>query len=91
MEELLSLRKTLDRIDENLIELIAERFRITGEVGQIKKNNNLPSSDPERERQQMERISSLALKSGLDPEIARKVLRLLIDEAVRNHNRIKGD
>ncbi|MBN2625512.1 MAG: chorismate mutase [Spirochaetales bacterium] len=89
MDELKSLRDSLDRIDRSLIELIAERFRITGEVGQLKKRMNLPSTDRERERLQMERISALAEEYGLDPQIARSVLRLLIDEAVRNHNRIK--
>ena len=89
MKKLPELRETLDRIDQSLIELIAERFRITAEVGQLKKSENLPSSDPEREERQMTRISALAEEAGLDPQIARKVLRLLIDEAVKNHNRIK--
>ena len=89
MKKLLELRESLDRIDQNLIELIAERFRITGEVGLLKKKENLPSTDPERESRQMERISQIASDAGLDPEIARKFLRLLIDEAVRNHDRVK--
>jgi chorismate mutase len=89
MDELKALRDSLDRVDRSLIELIAERFRITGEVGQLKKRMNLPSTDRERERLQMDRISALAGDCGLDPEIAKKVLRLLIDETVRNHNRIK--
>ncbi|MDC7218808.1 MAG: chorismate mutase [Spirochaetales bacterium] len=90
MQELLELRKALDEIDDAIIGLVAKRFEVTEKVGILKKENNLPSTDSNREKEQAQRIRSLALFHNLDPEIAQKVLRLLIDETVKNHNKIKA-
>jgi chorismate mutase len=87
-ERLLDIRQEIDRIDENLIALLAERFVLTAEVGQIKRQAQLPPIDPIREAAQMHRITNLADEHDLDPVFAQKVLRLIIDEVVRLHQKI---
>jgi chorismate mutase len=89
MKELLELRDSLDKIDKSIIELVAQRFEVTKNVGLLKKEHNLPSTDSSREQSQMENIRAFAETQGLAPDIAEKVLRLLIDETVRNHNKLK--
>lgn len=91
MKELLELRETLDEIDKALIKLVARRFQVTKQVGILKKEKNLPSTDSTREKEQANRIRSIAKEAGLSPDIAVKVLRLLIDETVKNHDIIKGE
>ncbi len=84
------LRKQLDEIDEQLIGLLARRFAVTENVGNYKKQHNLPAIDLSREAAQFERIRKLAQNHGLDDAFARQMLRLIIDTVVANHKRILG-
>ena len=90
MKDLQQLRESLDNIDAALVCLLAERFKLTQEVGLYKKEHRLPPVDAQREQTQFERISQMAEKAGLDPEFARKFLRLTIDEVVKNHKALQG-
>jgi chorismate mutase len=48
-EVLASFRKSIDNIDAALIHMLAERFRITKEVGAHKARNGKAQADPGRE------------------------------------------
>jgi chorismate mutase/prephenate dehydratase len=50
------LRKKIDEIDDELLELLNRRARIVIEVGDIKKTEKLDFHSPSRERQIMERL-----------------------------------
>lgn len=89
-KDLNDLRESLDTIDQALIGLLAERFRITQKVGKYKSDHGLPAVDEAREAVQFARIERLARDCGLDPEFAAKMLRLIIDEVVENHEAMRG-
>lgn len=42
-------RQSIDRLDAILVYTLAERFKHTQSVGQLKATHNLPPSDPARE------------------------------------------
>lgn len=86
--DLQDLRKSLDNIDNALMHLLAERFRITHKVGLYKKAAGLPAVDEAREAAQFARIDALAKQTGLDPDFAARILRVIIDEVVAEHKRI---
>lgn len=86
--ELAALRGSIDNLDQALVCLLAERFRITQEVGHLKATKGLPPADPERERQQIARLRALAHAAGLDPEFAEKFLTFIVTEVVRHHEQI---
>lgn len=86
--ELLALRASIDNLDQALICLLAERFRITKEVGVLKATHGLPPADPDREKRQIERLRALADSAGLDPEFAEKFLTFIVTEVVRHHEQI---
>lgn len=88
--ELVEYRATIDNIDAALVHLLAERFRCTQKVGQLKARLNLPPADPEREAQQVARLQSLAADSGLDPVFAEKFLRFIVDEVIRHHEAVRA-
>jgi chorismate mutase len=83
--ELTRLRASIDNLDAALVYLLAERFRCTQQVGELKARVGLPPSDPAREQQQLTRLRRLATESGLDPVFAQKVLGFIIAEVIRNH------
>jgi chorismate mutase len=86
--DLEDLRKSLDNIDNALLYLLAERFRVTHKVGLYKKQHGLPPVDEAREAAQFARIDALAQQTGLDPAFAAKMLRLIIDQVVAEHKQI---
>ena len=83
--ELARARGTIDNIDAALIHLLAERFKCTQRVGDLKADIGLPPSDPEREAQQIRRLRALAEEAGLDPVFAEKFLSFIVEEVIRHH------
>ena len=89
--EILELRRSIDNIDAALVHLLAERFKTTRRVGELKALGGLPPADPSRDRQQIERLKSIAAGSGLDPEFAEKFREFIVSEVIRHHESIAAD
>lgn len=87
-EELQRLRGSIDNMDSMLVHLLAERFKVTQRVGELKARSGMPPADPEREARQIERLRALAVESELDPEFAEKFLTFIVREVVRHHEQI---
>ena len=83
--ELARLRDSIDNMDAALVHLLAERFKITQQVGLLKARHGLPPADPAREARQIARLRSLAEQAKLDPEFAEKFLSFVVAEVVRHH------
>ena len=86
--DLRRLRDSIDNMDAALIHLLAERFKITQQVGELKAAHGLPPADPAREAQQIERLRALAAEAKLDPEFAEKFLTFVVAEVVRHHQAV---
>ena len=84
-QSLQRLRGSIDNIDAALVFLLAERFRCTKQVGQLKAEHGMPASDPAREEQQLARLRTLALDAELDPEFAEKWFNFVVAEVIRHH------
>ncbi|GAA4769244.1 chorismate mutase [Stakelama sediminis] len=82
-------RQSIDNIDAALIHMLAERFKITQEVGRYKAETGLAPADPGREARQIARLRQLAQDADLDPEFSEKFLRFIIDEVIRHHERLR--
>ena len=80
-------RESIDRLDAILVFTLAERFKHTQAVGQLKAAHDLPPSDPAREAAQIARLEELAQSADLDPAFARKFLNFVIAEVIRHHQK----
>lgn len=90
LDELSSIRQSIDNIDAALVHLLAERFKFTQQVGRLKAAGGLPASDPDRERVQIARLRNLAEESHLDPAFAEKFLNFIVAEVIHHHEKIAG-
>lgn len=89
--EILTLRASIDNIDAALMHLLAERFKFTRRVGELKAEGGLPPADPARDRQQIDRLTGIAEAAGLDPEFAEKFREFVVAEVIRHHERIAAE
>ena len=87
-DKLAQFRASIDNLDAALIHILAERFRVTQAVGHLKATHELPPSDPDREKRQIERLRRLADEADLDPDFAEKFLAFIIREVIRHHEAI---
>ncbi|MFF8817650.1 MULTISPECIES: chorismate mutase [Leucobacter] len=90
-ERLGRLRSSIDNIDAALVHMLAERFRCTQEVGQLKAEHAMPPADPAREARQIARLRSLAEDANLDPEFAEKWFNFVVAEVIQHHTAIAAD
>ncbi len=77
-----ALRRQIDTIDEQLLELIMQRVRVVLAVGDYKRQRGMQVYDPERERSLLERLSRRA-RPPLDEHTVRRIFERLVDESRR--------
>jgi len=78
MTKLDTLRLAIDQTDKELVRLLEERFKLVREIGQYKKDNNLPIFDPIREKQVLESKERL-VSNKADWQYYEKIFKLFMD------------
>ena len=81
------LRDELSAIDRRLLELIAERQRVVGEIGRNKLSTGRATRDYEREKDVLEMARAHAERLEIDPKLAEGVLRALIHTSLASQER----
>ena len=77
--ELAGIRDRIDKVDRQLVALLAERGGLVQEVVQFKRANHMAVVDRGREDLMLAKIADIARDEGLDPRVAQNVLRTIID------------
>jgi chorismate mutase len=88
MRTLDDLRKDIDRLDEVIVRLLNERARVACEIGQVKKTKGVPVYQPDREKQVIEHVRSIAVEGPLGSEAIARLFERIIDEARRLERRV---
>jgi len=73
------IRRRLDVVDRTLVRVLLERSKLIEEVIAYKRAHGMPVIDRAREDAMLDRIEEVAEDEGLDPRVARQVLRAVID------------
>jgi chorismate mutase/prephenate dehydratase len=72
------LRKKIDEIDARIVELIAERQRVSGEIGQGKQETNKRIEDRERELNVLRNVRAMARDKNISPSDVESIYRQII-------------
>lgn len=80
--DLTDLRKEIDTIDDELVQLFVQRMEVSARIADYKKENGLPIFVPTREQ---EKLLDVAQKAGPDMEIYSRVLYDLLFELSRGY------
>lgn len=75
------LRQQIDVIDGQLVELMAKRLQVTGQVGSLKSKLGQPLYVPSREQALLSARRAQAEALGVNPDLAEDVLRRLMRES----------
>ncbi|SRR5882757_6521922 len=81
MSSIEELRRDIDRIDELMVRLLNERARCACEIGRIKKDQGTEIYQPDREKQVLNHVRSVAAEGPLGPEAIARLFERIIDEA----------
>ena len=81
-------RADIVECDRELMDLLRKRLDLAMEIGKYKAEHGLPALDPEVERQVIERYRRLASERGMDPDVAERICRSIMDESVASEEAI---
>jgi chorismate mutase len=73
LDELTRCREEIERIDRDIIALLARRLTLGKRTGDLKRDAGLPILDPTREAAVIRRVTEEAREAGLPPEPVREV------------------
>ena len=82
-ESLAELRRQIDGIDEQILELLAKRMRVSREIGVYKKEHNMPILQSPRYSEILENRSDMGKQMDLNPDFIREMLKEIHEESVR--------
>jgi chorismate mutase-like protein len=85
------LRRDIDRVDEVLVRLLNERARCVCEVGRLKKEQGVEVYQPDREKEVLAHVRSVAVEGPLGPDAIARLFERIIDEARRLERRVVHD
>ena len=85
------LRRQIDRLDDELLQLLKHRMQISEQIGSYKKEHHITILQTERWNQILNRVGRLGKKAGLSEEFIRQYFDALHMESIRHQDAIMND
>ncbi len=82
-ESLVELRERIDKLDDQLIALLARRMSVSRDIGHYKKEHNMPVLQAHRYEQLVEGRAMQAERMGMDRDFMFAVLQAIHEESIR--------
>lgn len=89
-QRMAELRSRIDCLDSQLLDVIAQRMKLTDEIGQLKLDNGIPVLQPQRYETLMETRVAEAENLGIDRKFMSSLLAILHEESVKRQLALKG-
>jgi isochorismate pyruvate lyase len=77
--DLVQLRAEIDRVDSELVQVLARRQKLVERVVTIKERDKLPAFIPSRIDEVLNNVARQAEGAGLSPDLARTLWKAMID------------
>ena len=90
-ESLSDLRQQIDEIDEQILQILAKRMRISGEIALYKKTNGLQVLQAGRYDEILTKRSQQGVEMGMSEEFVKEVFESIHAESVRKQLQIVND
>lgn len=87
-DALVDLRRQIDEIDNDLIDLLAKRMKISREIGEYKKEKGMTIVQPRRYTQILDKRGAQGSLQGIDPECIKNIFEHIHEESVRQQMEI---
>ncbi len=87
-EKIGEIRKHIDRLDNVIINALAERMSLMPDVAKHKKEHNIPITDEEREIAIMKKLKNIAAEHGLDKGFVEEIFLSVFNESKRIQSEI---
>lgn len=84
-------REEIDRIDDEIVSLLARRMDVADRIGRLKQREGMPVVQPSRYNALMARRAEEGRRLGLSPDFLRKVFGAIHEESVRVQVSLDGD
>lgn len=88
---LAGLREKIDQIDDELIELLAQRMKVSDEIGDCKRENNITILQAKRWNDIYERCMQKGIPSGLSSGFLKRYLDAVHLESIDHQNKVMND
>ncbi len=85
------LRKEIDKLDGKLIDLLAKRMSLAGDMVKIKKRAGMDVCDKDRERVVINQVREQAKKKGLDPMFVENIAQLTMSQMAGVQREVAGE
>ncbi len=82
-EGIVQLRKQIDELDNQLMELLAKRMRVCREIGQYKKEHNMTVLQTTRYNEILDKRGAQGSLCGMDADFVKRVFEEIHEESVR--------
>ncbi len=82
------LRKEIDAIDQQILEILVKRIDIVKQIGELKNIYNMPVIDEKRREKLLESITQRAKLFNLSEEFIKKLFKEIHDHAVELQKKV---
>jgi chorismate mutase len=83
LHDIAHLRSMIDEVDEQILGLLARRMKVSMEIGQLKKRNNIAILQPERWQKVLQERLESAKAKGLDEPFTAQLYQCIHEESIR--------
>ena len=87
-EGITTLRRQIDELDNQLMEILAKRMRVCREIGTYKKEHNMTVLQTSRYNEILDKRGAQGSLCGMDPQFVKTVFEAVHEESVRQQMEI---
>ena len=88
---LAELRTQIDAFDDQVLDVLAKRMKVSDEIGLFKKKHNISILQATRWDQILTRRTEMAMAKGLSREFTSDIFRAIHEESINHQNKIMNE